>query len=165
MEGLMNMNTYDPQKAARVWQRVQSQQPEPQIQPRERNIPALIMGEMTAATTYLHLARQMSAQQASVLQRLAREEQAHAACLKGIYNLITGQPAVIQTPQVPKESAELTLRRCYGMEMRSLAEYESHRDDPEYGHVFAKLAEQEREHCRAVLELIGGLRAANKGSR
>ena len=42
--------------------------------------------------------------------------------------------------------------------MRSLKEYEALMDDPEYGHVFARLAEQEREHCRTLLEMIGGLR-------
>jgi len=39
--------------------------------------------------------------------------------------------------------------------MRCLAQYEARANDPEYGPVFARLAAQEREHCMAVLELIG----------
>lgn len=156
------MHTYDSQKAARVWQRVQAGQDTPREAVRAEtlsdNLQELIMNEWTAAATYLRLARQMQPREAQVLQRLAREEHSHAACLKGIYHLITGNQAVIRSPKPENETPELTLRRCYGGEMRSLKEYESRSDDPQYGHVFARLAEQEREHCRAVLELIGGLK-------
>ncbi len=151
------MHTYDPQKAARVWQRVQAEQADAKQTRKNDNLQELIMNEWIAAATYLRLARQMQPKQAAVLQRLGTEEHAHAACLKGIYTLITGEKAVTRTPQPEVESPELTLRRCYGREMRSLKEYESRCDDPEYGHVFARLAEQEREHCRIVLELLGGL--------
>ena len=148
------MNTYDPQKAQRVWQRVHSQNEE---SPREGNLQELIMNEREAAATYLRLSRQANPREASVLQRLFREEQTHVACLKGIYTLITGLAPTTRSPQPVSEPMEVTLRKCYGREMRSLKEYEARSDDPEYGHVFRRLAEQEREHCRAVLELIGGL--------
>lgn len=148
------MNTYDPQKAARVWQRVQGQQEAPR---REDNLQEMIMEERHTAAIYLQLTRQLPGKEASVLQRLHREEQTHAACLRGIFTLITGEAPIVPTPPVAKEAPELTLRKCYGREMRSLKEYEARMDDPEYGPVFARLAEQEREHCRAVLELIGGL--------
>lgn len=157
MEGRMKMTTYDPQKAARVWQRVQAGQEESHQEKRSDNLQELIMNEWIAAATYLRLARQMPPKQAAVLQKLGSEEHAHAACLKGIYTLITGEKAVTRTPQPEVEAPELTLRRCYGREMRSLKEYESRMNDPEYGHVFARLADQERAHCRAVLELIGSL--------
>ncbi len=147
------MNTYDPKKAARVWQRVQAVQ-----EPRQSDdLQELIMNEWTAAATYLKLARQLGQREAAVLQRLGREEQAHGACLKGIHTLMTGQNAVTRSPQPEIQNPEQTLRRCYGWEMRSLKEYEARSNDPEYGHVFARLAQQEREHCRAVLELIGGI--------
>ena len=151
------MHTYDPQKAARVWQRVQNGQEETRQARLNDSLQELIMNEWIAAATYLRLARKMQPKQAAVLQRLGSEEHAHAACLKGIYTLITGEKAVIRTPQPEVEAPELTLRKCYGREMRSLKEYESRSDDPEYGHVFERLARQEREHCRAVLELIGSL--------
>ena len=36
-------------------------------------------------------------------------------------------------------------------------EYEAKASDPEYGHVYARLADQEREHCMALLGVIGSL--------
>ena len=155
MERMDDMNTYDPQKAARVWQRVQAARPEP-IQP-EENLKELIMNEWIAAATYAHLAKQMSQSEAAVLQRLSREEHGHGACLRGIYNLKTGEKCPVPTPKPANESHEVTLRRCYGLEMRSLKEYESKSADPEYGHVYARLADQEREHCMALLAVIGSL--------
>lgn len=153
------MKAYDPQMAARVWQRVQNPPTETASEPthREAGLQGLIMEEWISASTYLQLSRQLPGKEASVLQRLFREEQTHASCLRGIYTLITGEKPPIQTPPTVKEPAETTLRKCYGREMRSLKEYEARSSDPEFGPVFAKLAEQEREHCRAVLELIGGL--------
>ena len=42
--------------------------------------------------------------------------------------------------------------------MRARAQYEGRSSDPEYGQVYARLAEQEKEHCRIILELIGNLK-------
>lgn len=149
------MNTYDPQKAAQVWQRVQAARPEP-VQP-EENLKELIMNEWTAAATYAQLARQLPQNEGAVLQRLSREEHGHSACLRGIYVLKTGEKCPVHTPNPGKETPEVTLRRCYGLEMRSLKEYEAKSSDPEYGHVYARLADQEREHCMALLGVIGSL--------
>lgn len=149
------MNTYDPQKAARVWQRVQGQ---PEQARTGADLQAMIMEERHTAAIYFQLKRQLPEKEAAVLQRLHREAQIHAACLRGIYTLITGDVPIVPTPQIPTESPEVTLRKCYGREMRSLKEYEARISDPEYGPVFSRLAEQEREHCRTVLELIGGLK-------
>ncbi len=149
------METYDPQQAARVWQRV-----------REHAVPAesaqellgLISQEWNDAATYLTLSRRCQGSQSVTLRRLFEEEQSHAACLKGIYTLVSGQKPVIHTAMPAQEPMEATLRRCYGREMRCLAEYEQRAADPEYGPVFARLAQQEREHCMTVLKLIGSLK-------
>ncbi len=149
------MNTYDPQKAARVWQRVQNTRPQ---EPRSQdNLKELIMNEWIAAATYAQLARQLPQEEGAVLQRLSREEHNHGACLRGIHSLKTGEKCPLKPPRLGQESYDVTLRRCYGLEMRSLKEYEAKCDDPEYGHVYARLAEQEREHCMALLGVIGGL--------
>ena len=151
----VKMNTIDQQKAARVWQRVQNARQEP-VRP-EENLKELIMNEWTAAATYAQLARLLPQAQGQVLQRLSREEHGHGACLRGIYVLKTGEKCPVHTPNLGKENPEVTLRRCYGLEMHSLKEYEAKCDDPEYGHVYARLADQEREHCMALLGVIGGL--------
>lgn len=151
------MKPYDPQKAAQVWQRVRAQQPEAPQTPRDLNLSALIMEELSMAAAYQQLARQLNARQSAALQRLSREELAHAACLKGICILVTGEAPAVQTPATEKDALLLALRKCCGREMRSLRDYESRVSDPEYGPVFRRLAEQEWEHCRTLLELIGSL--------
>lgn len=150
------MNTYDPKKAQRVWDRVQGcrepEQPKPDM-----NLQAMIMNEWIAAATYLALARQVPPREMCILQRMAREDQGHGACLKGIYTMITDQEPVIKAPPITAGSVVLTLKKCYAGLLKTLQEYECWSTDPEYGPVFQKLADQEREHCRLVLELIGRL--------
>ena len=146
------MENYDAAKATRVWQRVQASQPEAE------GLPALIAGEMEDAATYIQLARRLGGKEGQTLRQLASAEQSHTACLKGIYTLMTGEPINPRIPPLRQEPAERTLRRCYGKEMRCLAQYEARTSDPEYGPVFARLAAQEREHCMTVLELIGRLK-------
>ena len=152
------METIDPAKAARVWQRVQG---EPSRENPARGLPELIAEEWTDAATYLQLSRCFHGKESATLRRMFEEEQAHTACLKGIYTLITGTHPAVHTAPPPPEDPEKTLRRCYGREMRCLVRYESRSDDPEYGQVFARLADQEREHCRLVLELLGNLKKKN----
>ena len=149
------MATYDPQKAARVWQRVQGEKENREPPHREDNLQELIMNEWMAAATYLQLARKMGQKEAAVLQSLAREEQNHLSCLKGIHTLITGEKCAVRAPKIQLGTPEATLRRCYGEKMRNLKAYESRTSDPEYGHVFSRLAEQEQEQCREICEKIG----------
>ena len=147
------METVDPQKAARVWKRVHTDTPAP-----EQGLLALIAQEWADASTYLQLSRRLSGKAATVLRALYEQEQTHLACLKGIYTLITGSHPKIATMPLPQEEIEQTLRRCYGREMQCLAQYEQRSSHPEYGKVFARLAQQEQEHCRLVLEIIGNLK-------
>lgn len=149
------METIDPAKAARVWQKVQANIPQPN---REQGLPELLTQQWNDAATYLQLSRHFQGRQNALLRRLFEEEQAQTACLKGIYTLLTGnRPKIAATP-VPQEPPELILRKCYGREMRCLAQYEQRSSDPEYGPVFARLAIQKRDHCRMVLELLGNMK-------
>lgn len=150
------MEVYDAEKAAKVWQRVHAAPAgEQDIAPM---LPALIAGEWAAAATYLHLSRRHQGAEAQKLRKLYQEEQSHATCLKGIYTLITGEQVSVKAPPVPKEATDIVLRRCYGAQMRSLASYEQWSEHREYGPVFARLVQQEREHCRLLLELLGSLK-------
>ena len=147
------MQIIDKEKAARVWERVQ---PRPPLDPGQ--ILGLITAELEDAATYAQLAKQLPGAPAASLRRLYEQEQSHSACLKGIYSLITGTPPVIPQIQAQRGNPEAILRRCYGREMQSLAAYEAHSADPEYGQVFARLATQEREHCHILLTIIGSLK-------
>ena len=147
------MERIDPAKAARVWQRVQ----EKPTEKREQGLQELIFEEWTDAATYLQLSRRFQGKKAALLRKLYQDELSHAACLKGIYTLITGSRPVVKTLPPQQGDAEQVLRRCYGREMRCLARYESRSSDPEYGQVFSRLAQQEREHCHLILEFLGDL--------
>ena len=149
------MNGYDPQKAARVWQRVQESKPEAKQNPME-DLEELIFNAEIAAGIYGQLARRMP-KEAPLLQKLSREKQQHRNALRGIWELVNGGKCPVHRPTEIKDPTDRLLCRCYGQSLRSLKAYEGKREDPEYGHVFRKLAEQEREHGVAVLDLIGRL--------
>ena len=158
------MDTIDREKAARVWQRVRGENnamPTPSPVPQAdfaQMLTALIAEELVDATTYLHLSRHFQGQHSAALRRMYEQEQAHSACLKGIYTLITGNRPNVRAVQPELSDPETVLRRCYGREMRSLAEYEARSSDPHYGQVFARLAQQEQEHCSKILELLGSFK-------
>ena len=147
------MQSYDPQKAARVWQRVQAQKEE--SEPRGSDLPGLIMSERMAAASYHQLSRMMQGRDGERLRQMAREEENHAACLTGMYSMITGEHPAVQRPPVGREPAALMLRKSCSGEMQSIKAYEARSSDPEYGPVFASMAAQEREHLRSVVEMLG----------
>lgn len=146
---------YDPKKAAAVWQRVQGQTQAP---PDQATLLTLITQEQEDAATYLHLSRQFTGKESAALRQIAYQEQSHAACLRGIYALQTGKKPALHTPPAPRESRQILLRRCYGREMQSLAQYKARSNDPECGHIFSRLAAQEQEHCHILLGILGNLK-------
>ncbi len=142
----------DAMNQAAVWQRVQGQEPPP-----EAGLMGLIAQEMEDAAIYLQLSRRLSGKHAVTLRQMYEEELSHAACLKGIYSLLTGsQPGAKGVPPL-QEDIKITLRRCYGREMRCLAQYEARASHREYGPIFIRLAQQEQDHCRRILEILGSL--------
>lgn len=145
------MNTIDPQQAARVWQRVRGED-----RLSEGQLQSMVCDAVTREAAYLNLSRQLPGKSA-LLRSLYTGQQAHTACLKGIYTLITGNHPKVEAIPVPGRSPEAILRRLYGDSMRALADYEAKIADPEYGPVFARLADREKESCRTILELIGWL--------
>lgn len=148
------MENYDKAKAARVWQRVQGAATANPTQ----GLPGMIAEEWGDASVYLALSRRVQGPAANILRKMSQDEQTHMACLKGMYTLQgQGRPDIPTPPPVDNAPIGLLLRRCYGREMRCLAQYEARSSDPEYGQVFARMASQEREHCRQILELLGRL--------
>ena len=138
------MKEFDPQREARVWQRVKDQTHEKPAPQQNDNLPMRIMEQL-----------QLTAGGA-VCVRLAREAKAQAVCLKGILILMTGQNSDTGVSQPQISPTDVMLRRCYGKELRLLKTYESRRSDPEYGPVFERMAARGRDHCCTLLELIGG---------
>jgi len=104
------------------------------------------------------MSRLLSGKQSMQLRQLYEKEQAHVACLKGIYTLITGMRPHLKETSAAGKLPELELRRCYGKQMQNLAEYERRSSSQEYGHIFCNLAQQERNHCHLLLEILGNLK-------
>ena len=98
-------------------------------------------------------------QKAALIHQLYAQERANLVCLKGIYILSTGEQPSIPVQQPSPAPVNTLLRRCYSWEIRCAALYEEKSTDPEYGPVFAQLAQQERRHCQMLAELIGRLGA------
>ena len=148
------MEMIDPQKAARVWQRVQGgSAPDP-----EYLVPLAAL-EAGDAGAYLQLSRRFQGKDAATLRQLYEQELSHAACLRGMYQMLTGSHLPLTPVQTGvADNTQAALRRCYAREMQSLAAYEARMSDPQYGQVFARLAQQERNHCHILLTLIGSLK-------
>ena len=146
------MDRIDPTKAAAVWQRVHSSAPPSRS---AQALLTLIHDELADGTLYQQLARHFTGARSTQLLQMAKQEFSHAACLKGMYQLIAGEKADVPAPKLAPDTPEAILRRCYGREMHCLAQYEAHSTDPDYGGVFTQLAKQEQEHCRQLLEILG----------
>ena len=145
------METMDPKREREVWQRVRG---EPDL-PGE--LKKLAAREWADAAVYLMLSRQLQGPQKATLRKLFEQEQSHAACLRGIYLMLTDQPLTARASPPAPDAPELALKKCCGNKLRSAAAYEALGGTAEYGPIFQQLARQEREQCRALLELIGNL--------
>ena len=148
------MKNMDAKTAAMVWDRVQNAAVPAGDAPAILN---LIEEELVDAAAYQRLARKLPPQQAAIAKQLSQQELSHAVCRKGVYTLITGRTAMVPQPTLSDDPPEIVLRRCYGREMRCLAQYEARQTDPQYGHVFRSLSRQEQEHCHKILEILGVL--------
>lgn len=145
------MEPYSAEKAARVWQRVRGEAPAgapAQPSPRE-----LMLLEAEAETAFIHLARQFPGS-ASRLQQLARNARRCRDCLGGICRLREGKCPRFTLPP-PRDGGGL--RRCCGRSLRAVNAYRALSADPEYGTVYAALAEEKQQQLREVLELLGTL--------
>lgn len=119
-----------------------------------KGLTLLMEEEQTDAAIYNQLSRILPGEAGRMLHQMSEQEQAHSACLRGLYTLITGKTPPMPNPSVQVGSVDAMLRTCYGREMRCLARYEARSRDPEYGQIFSRLAMQERTHCRNLLQII-----------
>ena len=148
------MESIDTALQQRVWERVRGTQHrdhEPE------DLLALIAGEWADSAAYLRPAAQFRGAEAALLRQMHSREQAHLACLKGIYRVLTGRPALVKSPPLPRESKETALRRCYYREQRCMESYRQWMAHPVFGPIFENMYAQELTHSGTLLELIGRL--------
>ncbi len=147
MKGDVKMGVFDENLEKRVWERVQSQAPAAPLQ-------SLAAAEANLAAVYLRLARMCQGPQKTTLRRLWEGERSHSRCLGGM-GRAQGKPLSVRTAAPAGDPMEVALRKCYVQTLRAMTEYESRREDKEFGHIFARMAREEAHHCRMILELLG----------
>ena len=127
--------------AARVWQRVLSQDA-----PQQQSIPML----MVQLKQDIHLLKQRINNGSTAAELLIREYTDQYHSLKGM-TLHTGG-------RLPGEVTALaghTLQICYDHALLRLSAYQLRISDPTYGPVFRCLAQQTEQHCQKILQLSG----------
>lgn len=159
------MKDFDSEQVRRIWQRVQAGStpqtditahtaaPEPGCDFSQLSDRALEISGL-----YLRLSRYFSGQNSRILRQLAQQARSHAATLQGICRLCDRVRPATPKQQPERSSPEILLRRCYSLALQALAEYERQSEHPQFGAVFAKMAEQKRNHCRILLTLLGSLK-------
>ena len=155
------MDRFDSETVRNIWQRVQAGNgstlsPETEKHPR-CDLSQWIARELSTAALYMQLSKRLSGNAAHTLRRLARQEMSHATTLKGICLVCQGiQPQV--RPDPGQKAPVLTLlQRCYGQKLQIVSAYEKRCEDPQYGSVFQKMLQEERDQCRILLQLMGNL--------
>lgn len=150
------MEHIDPALAQRVWQRVQAPHVPNASTLSSPALSALAAGESADAAACLKLSRELGGQ-GGTLVKMAREDQSHAGCLRGICAMVSGKPT--QIPDLPLEpgTSAAVLRRCYANHLARIRQYRRLAEDPDFGPVFEKLSAEEQGHCKQLLELLGRL--------
>ena len=134
------MDRIDPQMAARVWDRVQAS-PKPGV---EANLLLpLIREEWLDALILKHLGQS------------SERPMENAACLKGIYRILSGGLPRISAPQWKQESPQTLLRQSFERRMKLFSQYEKLQTDPRFGVVFGRLAAASQAQACKVLEILG----------
>ena len=145
------MENIDEGLQQRVWQRVRGEG-EP------KGLQQLAATEQNLAAVYLMLSRSAQGPEKAMLRQLFERERSHGRCLNGMSVLRDDRPLSIRTVPPANDRMEIALRKCYAQTLKTLRSYSEREEDPEYGAVFRHLAQQEREHCRIILEILGKLK-------
>lgn len=147
------MDNYDPQLAARVWARVRGEAsgPDPEVLQR------MAAAELEAGSVYLWLSGSFAGQRRELLRQIYSRKQRQVAYLRGMYRMITGRRLSLRLSAPVPGAPEPALKACYRNALRAMEEWEPLTRDREYGCVFARMLQQEQEHCALLLEILGSL--------
>lgn len=148
----MDMEQFDPQKAARVWNRVQNREP---AEPLRKDQAGLIRDISAQAARYRYLSRAIQGRFGERLREYYRQQQRTAECLKGICRLSGIQPPRDGGMSAPAEPPARMLEKCCREEQRLMEEYGNRLSDPEWGRVYGKMATEGADRCCGLLEILG----------
>ena len=145
------MEQYDARLAQRVWQRVRGE-----AAGMQGNVKSLLLTEAQLGGIFRQLSRTY-AEQKRLWQQLAGDVRRHMATLRGILYVSEGHRGDELPTKPRQEQPEAMLRLCCAQCLKLEKEYRSCADDPEYGCVYAALADANRAQLAAVLEFIGNM--------
>jgi hypothetical protein len=153
-KGVINVDPYDSEIAARVWQRVH---PEGGETLTGDCLNALIAQFLHLSTVYQTLSRQVKPPQSTTLKVLSDQKRTQAACLRGLHILSVGPCPTLRVPQARAEPLSTALRRCYSAEIQLWTQLRIHSAVSAHTPTLEALATTQQTHCRALAELIGQL--------
>lgn len=147
------MEQIDREKARRVWQRVQAQQPISRpIHTSNLTPEGFVLEELTDSEAFLQMARQSKE---TGFRQLAGQAQSRAGALRGICRL-AGLTAPAAIPKAGRqENQQAALRRLMGRLLRRLGEYRQLCDQEEFGPLYEALAHQIRDSAMLLAQIIG----------
>ena len=143
----------DPHKPeTQVWQRVfqSPEQPQTDLRPLRLTVAELV-------ASYRHLSQTLTGPGKELAKRLWEEEQASAACLKGLAILSGSGAEVLKIWDPPKDPPRKLLIKCYHKSHRCMLDCMGHSAEAEYGTVFRCLSDREGQHCALLAQLLGML--------
>ena len=144
--------------AEQVWQRVSP--PAPGLSERETML-QLVRQLQCVRARFLRSSAKGTPLERLLYHQLAQTYLQEAACLKGVILLTAGAGV--------KEAANLsptpTLGQCYRHALSRLNIYTLRSADPLSGPAFRQLEDQTRQHCMALLQLLGLNEKPPKGSQ
>ena len=150
------MEQLDREMQRRVWERVQSREPVQMPRLPREGIRHLMYPALENSAAYRSLSRRLPGKNGETLGRLHRESRKGIACMKGICRL-RGEPVKPLGLTVPTEPPRRMLEKCYHREKQLHGAFEARTADPEHGAAFRRLAQQARERCMILLEILGEL--------
>jgi hypothetical protein len=147
------MDSYDSEKAARVWQRVRSGGESLTAE----SLNAMIAQFLHLSSRYQTLSRQVKPPQSTALKTLSDQKRNQASCLRGLHILLIGPCPALRISQTRAEPISTALRRCYTDENQLWTQLRILSDATAHRAVMEAMVAVQRDHCRTIAELIGQL--------
>ena len=145
------MEQYDSQLAQRVWQRVRGETAGSQ-----GSAKAFLLAEAEAGAGYRQLSRLMP-EKKQLWRQLLGDTQRHMAYLRGMLYLTEGHRGTDIPIKPRQEQPDALLRLCCTQCLKLAEQYRAFADDPEYGWVYAAMADTKQAHFATILEVIGNM--------
>ena len=134
----------------RVWQRVMAAPGDSREDLRPLMHPAA-----ENAMEYYALTKRATGKTREALQKLYDRARVNLNCLRGLQSMRFGTAGKSAPQPSSGENLRKTLEKCYHRTRRAIMEYTARSAEPEFGAVFAVMADRERENIALIAELLG----------